>query len=285
MPNNLNLPKGFRLTKFDGGYFVVRSGRERLLKDIARGRADLRPAPEVGGRVMACRLDPGRGGAPLLVKRYWRGGLCRCIMRERFLGTGRFLAELLLTEIAASKGLNVARIAGLVLRRVEGVFWSATLVTEEIEGALDLRRIAADVYPVLGRAARNALLKSVAREIRKMHDIGIFHADLHLKNILVRDWDGSPRTYIIDFDRGDYFKGLAPKKRLGNLMRLGRSAEKFNRTAGHISAADRLRLLKYYADGDGRMWRALKKGARSYALRRKAHGLWWRAISVFRKEK
>ena len=41
---------------------------------------------------------------------------------------------------------------------------------------------------------------------------------------------------------------------------------------------------KYYAEHDGEMYRLLRRGVRAFAFRRKTHRLWWRLISVFRKD-
>ncbi len=284
MIRHFDLPEGYRLTRSDPLILISRAGRERVLKAIAQGRADLRKAPGIAGRADALRLKSDGSRPSFLVKQYWRGGIFRGVMRQRLLGIRRFISELLLTEIAAAAGLNTARIAGLLLKRVDGIFWTATLVSEEIENAPDLARLAAGEYPDMPRAARNAVLKAVAGEIRKMHDAGIFHADLHLKNILIQGNNDPPQAFIIDFDRGDYFKQLSLRNRLNNLMRLDRSAEKFNRKSRVISATDRLRMLKYYAGHDGEMYRQLRRGVRAFAFRRKTHRLWWRLISVFRKD-
>ena len=282
----LQLPRTYRAVANGSALVIARIGHERIVNDIAAGRADMRLAPGITGRAGTYRVTQPGHAATLLVKQYWRGGLLRGIMRQRFLGRSRFLAELALAEIAADGGLNTARIAGLVLRRVDGLFWHATLVTEEIADSADLKKIALDDWPAMPRARRNALLRAVAAEVRKMHDLGLFHSDLHLKNILARKWQADPIVYVIDFDRGACYKNLSESQRLNNLMRLDRSAEKLNRAApATITATDRLRVLKYYAAGDRRLYARLRGGVRALGTRRKIHRAWWSAISVFKKTK
>ena len=284
MMDNIGLPRGFRVSRDGFAFVIARAGMERVVNDIAAGRADMRLAPGITGRAETYRVtQPGLASA-LLVKQYWRGGMLRGVMRQRFVGRSRFLAEIVLAEIAADGGVNTARIAGLILRRVDGVFWSATLVTEEVPDSIDLKKLATEDWQRMSRAQKNELLRAVAGEIRKMHDIGVFHSDLHLKNILVRKWRTRPIAYVIDFDRGACYRSLSEGRRLNNLMRLDRSAEKLNRLRPLISSADRLRLLKYYAAGDGGLFACLKAGVRSLAARRRVHRAWWRVISVFGKQ-
>ncbi len=284
MIDRISLPREFRVSSDGACSVIARAGMERVIKDIAAGRADMRLAPGITGRAETYRVTQPGLASPLLVKQYWRGGILRGVMRQRFVGRSRFLAEIVLAEIAADGGVNTARIAGLVLRRTDGIFWSATLVTEEITDSVDLKKLAVEEWLPMTRAQRNELLRAVATEIRKMHDLGVFHSDLHLKNILVRKWQTQPIAYIIDFDRGAFYRRLSQSRRLNNLMRLDRSAEKLNRHRPLISSADRLRLLRYYAAGDSKLFARLKNGARSLATRRKVHRAWWRVISVFRKQ-
>lgn len=59
----------------------------------------------------------------------------------------------------------------------------------------------------------------IAKDIRKMHDAGIIHNDLHAGNILINNLE-KPSFYYIDLNRGRIKKKLSIKKRIKDLARL-----------------------------------------------------------------
>ncbi|MTI59143.1 MAG: serine/threonine protein kinase [Firmicutes bacterium] len=59
----------------------------------------------------------------------------------------------------------------------------------------------------------------IAKDIRKMHDAGIIHNDLHAGNILINNLE-KPSFYYIDLNRGRIKKKLSIKKRMKDLARL-----------------------------------------------------------------
>jgi len=58
--------------------------------------------------------------------------------------------------------------------------------------------------------------------IRRMHDLGVFHADLQVENLLV----GDSAVHIIDFDNATIKPVVTRAARSRNLLRLKRSFEK-----------------------------------------------------------
>jgi tRNA A-37 threonylcarbamoyl transferase component Bud32 len=80
-----------------------------------------------------------------------------------------------------------------------------------------------------------------------MHSEGIYHSDLHIKNILIKQKDSAkPQIYIIDFDKTDIKDTLTPKQKAKNLLRFNRSIEKYRLKGGTITRTDQLRFLKEY---------------------------------------
>jgi tRNA A-37 threonylcarbamoyl transferase component Bud32 len=62
-------------------------------------------------------------------------------------------------------------------------------------------------------------LPFIAQDIRKMHDAGIIHRDLHAGNILIGNIDNKPEFYYIDLNRARIYNKLDRKKRLKDLAR------------------------------------------------------------------
>ncbi len=83
--------------------------------------------------------------------------------------------------------------------------------------------------------------------MRSMHDAGIFHGDLNLKNIILQTTDPQNiKGYLIDFDKSFIRSHLRETLRIRNLLRLNRSAEKFKNQGLPITRTDVLRFLLAY---------------------------------------
>ncbi len=75
---------------------------------------------------------------------------------------------------------------------------------------------------ILDSSTTEKLLIKLAREIKTMHDAGIFHADLHPKNILfkAREKKGVFALFYLDFNRAKNFSSLSTARRARDLYRL-----------------------------------------------------------------
>src|SRR5699024_2991061 len=89
-----------------------------------------------------------------------------------------------------------------------GFYYRAALATERVLGARTLASTLNQVSP-----------RPVARAIKKMHDAGVFHADLNAFNILL---DAEQAVWLIDFDRARRCRQLSFAQRKNNLRRLQR---------------------------------------------------------------
>ena len=65
-----------------------------------------------------------------------------------------------------------------------------------------------------------SLMPQLGKEIRKMHDSGIIHNDLHAGNILVKEINNKNELYYIDLNRGRVKSELSDKERINDLKRL-----------------------------------------------------------------
>jgi len=203
-------------------HFVLRScaGQRALVREewadavagaLLEGRG-CAPAGQ-GGRGALLRFEyPGGTG---LIRRHLRGGVARHILRDAYLLHNRPLRELRLHAALYDEGLAVPQPLGAAWVR-RGACFRGAIATAEVD-AVDLR--------ARGRshgAAEAVLLRECGRLIRRMHDLGVAHADLQAGNILV----GAEGPYLIDFDKAARRARLGRVQRARNLFRLRRSLEK-----------------------------------------------------------
>jgi tRNA A-37 threonylcarbamoyl transferase component Bud32 len=165
-------------------------------------------------------------GARAVVRHYTHGGILRKITGDRFAGSERFLDEIRASEHLRTVGVNTPEVLGLLVQAGKLGFRRGALVTRMIEGGhdlLDYLKSDAGRRQVADPSVKRTVIRAAAGQVRKMHDAGVFHADLHVKNLLLSP-DG--RVWILDLDRARIMEKLSSSRRLSNLIRLGRSIEK-----------------------------------------------------------
>lgn len=267
------LPAGFERREVDGATVVARSDLVEAL--LAAGVDDpealARRAPSGHtGRAGLGRIELGAAGAAI-VRPLVRGGLVGLVVRRRSLDPGRALAELRLCAEASARGASVLEVLAAVTRR-DGVGYTHGLVTREVVAARDLL---AALRASEGPRARGRALAAAGRAIRRLHDAGVDHVDLNLKNVLLRA-DGE--ALILDLDRCRLTPGPASERvRQRNLLRLLRSWRKLAAAeARSVQARDPLRLARAYARGERELLRRLVSAGRR--ARFPLHRLRWRLL-------
>lgn len=192
-----------------------------------------------------------------ILKHCRRGGLLK---GDLFFGLRRPLKEFLLSDQARRKGIPTPAVAAARVRSILGLGYRGDLLIVEIPGAKDLGDLLR--HPPATARERNRAIRAAAQAVRKAHDAGLLHADLNLKNILVRGDEG----WVIDLDKSRLKEGpLGAGERAANLLRLYRS---FLKKGGRGSAPRRF-LAAY---GDRGALRFLKSDPPSFLL----HRLAWR---------
>ncbi len=199
----------------------------------------------------------------VFVRRAARGGILSRLGNLHF-GVERPRREIRASEAAARAGIPVPEIVAARATRVFGPFHRLTIVMREIADASNLLHLG----PTLSPGPKRRVLERLADLLRRMHDEGIYHNDLTLRNILL---DAERNLYIIDLDEARLLGTRDPRSDVALLSRLNRSVEKMLRAARCVTRTDKLRFLRRYT---GR-----RDGLRELSARCTSglwfHRLWW----------
>jgi tRNA A-37 threonylcarbamoyl transferase component Bud32 len=140
--------------------------------------------------------------------------------------------------------LPTARPLLVLHRRRAGLCREGYLLTEKVEGAVDLHAFVAALAarPAPERRQRlRHVIDRVARLARGLHRCHLSHRDFKAANLLVSE-AGGLRCWLIDLVGVRRYRRLPSSRRVQNLARLHAS---FQRTPG-ISRTDKLRFLRVY---------------------------------------
>jgi len=168
---------------------------------------------ELGGRGTLLQFPYPEGFG--LIRAYRRGGIIRHFSSDAFLLINRPWREFKVHKYLVEKGLQVPRLLGVYWER-QGLWVRGALATQRVE--------ATALTQALTRPGLDPkeILEPCGALIRRMHDLGVWHADLQVKNLLF----GGDGPYIIDFDNAVICGGVSQIARARNLFRLRRSFEK-----------------------------------------------------------
>jgi serine/threonine protein kinase len=250
LPDSLTwgaLPTGFaKLTDGNGNRMIVRQERQREISfDICLNQRGKTEESIYAGRgtLRAVRLSDGETA---LVRQYRHGGTFRSLTGAwLFSWPPRPFRELVITEELRSRGLPTVEIYAACVSRGFGPFYHGWFVTKELRGAVDLW--SAMQQGLLDRFGEEATLRAVAASIRAMHREGVYHSDLNLKNILVRQESAGVASYIIDFDKAKLFVGKLPTELAKkNLDRLLRSVRKLDPERRYFTPSAWQQLIDFY---------------------------------------
>lgn len=229
------VPQGFvRLEHAAGDVVVhqrlaegVRSALEAgTLYEWARAHPQAR---QMQGRlpVYAAPLSPD--GPNVVVRHAHHGGVFAPVLRDVFLSPTRAPAELATSLILSRAGVPTPPVvayavypAGPLLRRVD-------VMTVELPGA----DLGAALQAPPGPDDRQSLVSPVAALLGALTQVGAWHPDLNVKNILlVPDDAGELHPAVLDVDRVQFVPPGDPNLRDANYGRLVRSVAKWCRSVG-----------------------------------------------------
>ncbi len=261
---------GFRClvaTGFDAG--ARAAGLDR---PASFDRALAESVTTAGGRsanhLLSSVLWPGR----VRLRPLRHGGLLGSWLGGRFLTPRRSAREFHVWQTLEARGAPVPAVA-LAASRRRGCFWHSTLGSLNREQAVDaLAWIRASKR---SPTAMQRVACALAGSIRRFHDAGGLHGDLHLANLLIDGSRAAPRCWLVDLDRSVLVASSSARERMSELMRLLRSVEKARH---HECLHPRVRaaFLSAYCQGDRSLRRQLLACAPSEERRLRRHRLGWR---------
>jgi tRNA A-37 threonylcarbamoyl transferase component Bud32 len=229
------------------------------------------------GRGEICVIGGSRG--KIAIRRYRHGGLLRHLTGDLFLFGDRPFQEVAVTEEVRLAGVPSLEILAAIRERGWGRWYKGYLITEYLPAARDLIHY---LDKEQGRTRRQEVIEKAAEAVRKMHQAGIYHADLHLKNFLVDEKNREVKVYLIDFDKSAIRPCLTPSRRMKNLKRLDRSAEKLNMAGLAVTRRDKGVFCRAYATADREIrpyLRTYMKQYRSYKFLYRVG--WWIARILY----
>ncbi len=266
------------------GYVIHRVGDTWLVFDRGVGAelTRLRLADASVRRTLFTRAPRrGRGSAPsiplgtssVVLRRYRHGGLLGWLTGALYLGPERALSELRVTARAEASGAPVPHVVCLALWPVAGPLWSALIGTLEEREARDLLEV---LEATLEPESRHGLARQVGGALRKLHDSGLEHRDLHLRNILAVG--PSRRIVVVDLDKATFHTaGPVPAgRRADNLGRLFRSIIKNELWGPRVGRRELAAFLGEYTRDQRALRRELRGWLPRERLKLAAHRLRYR---------
>ncbi|HHT9119235.1 MAG TPA: lipopolysaccharide kinase InaA family protein [Candidatus Hypogeohydataceae bacterium YC41] len=295
------LPCPFHCRKEGERIFIFKEGYESIVRSAECGvrnsglsnRQSAIPNPRTvkgRGQYPCVVLENGK---TVIMRRVRHGGLWGKIAGGVLWGVGRPVRELINAKECLERGVPTAEIVGIRLERVLGGFgtflgvalplFRAEVFSKEIPATIDLLGLLTS--PQEFHQHKRAIIRAVAMAVRAMHEVGLYHNDLHLKNILITMPSlGRPfKAFVIDLDKSSLHERLLLSQKIKNLLRLDRSIEKFMAVGAYCNTPlllrDKLRFLRDYmgSDPSAAAWKEL---ARRLNPRYTFHRLWWKITKI-----
>jgi 3-deoxy-D-manno-octulosonic acid kinase len=177
------------------------------------------------------------GLPPIYVRRYRRGGLMRFLVSELYTGPiPRPLHELVVTGAAYKRGLPVVEPIGAGVETAGPLLYRGWFLTRALEGTTLWNLLLSNMAP----EQRHAALAQARATIDRLHEGGVYHADLNLHNLFVCTGEQPLRVVALDLDKARlYPTALTLELRRANFNRLARSAQKLTQSGAALTAEER----------------------------------------------
>lgn len=201
-----------------------------------RGLVHVVPAP----------AGPWPAGTRWAVRHYHRGGAVARALGDRYLrgGLPRPIREYHLSTALERLGIPTPRAIAAAVYPA-GAFYRGDLVTEWVPDSRDLAAILfgdarSDLEPA-------AAMEAAGRLVRRLHECGVVHPDLNIRNILIVPGP-APGALVLDLDRGRIREGgLTERARRRMLERFERSLRKWEGRSGPAPTGARAAFDRGYA--------------------------------------
>lgn len=191
-------------------------------------------------RVYRCRVTFDGVGQMLYLKRYLYHSVWD--FAKRLFRSSRAKCAFRASLILENGGFDTPCVVGLLERCRGPVCTDNLLLTREVAGSMKLGAYLSQFFDRPGEQSllkKRRLISSFGETVGRMHAEGIFHGDLGLGNVLVREEEGKWRFFFIDNERTKQFSRLPGRMRLKNLVQI-------NMFWRGISNTDRMRFFKAY---------------------------------------
>lgn len=179
------------------------------------------------------------GGQVLYFKRYV---YTRHKKFRHFLRPSRAMTEAFGYRQLAAIGIPAPEVVAFSEHRRLGRVVSACIVTREIPASRDLERFAAEelgrMTPRRRREALDAIVSVLAGQLRLAHAAGLFHQDLHWRNLLISG--DTPDTYRITWIDCPRARSRPVRRQYARLLDLSTLA---SLAPEHLTPRERFRAL------------------------------------------
>lgn len=169
------------------------------------------------GRTCVSRLQLDGIGS-VVIKHYRRGGLLRHLVKRRYLKFGKTRArrEFELLNTAGTLGISVPQ--PVAYAHKGRLFYQAWLATRAIGESMSLAGLS-----LQDEAQAHRAVPLIADQIGLLIRNRVLHVDLHPGNVVV---DAGGRVYLLDFDKGHFYRGSREKLKRRYIARWRRAVVK-----------------------------------------------------------
>ncbi|MFT7463942.1 MAG: hypothetical protein ACI9EF_002290 [Pseudohongiellaceae bacterium] len=224
-------------------------------------------------------------GGQLVAKALSRGGLLGGVLPGLYMDSWRPVREAALAESLKAQGVPTATVVVARSARATAGLYRCEIATARLPGTVDLL----DALVSRPVAEWTELAGAVGRTLGRLHEVGLVHRDMQVKNLLVGAGFERQDSLlpVIDLDGCEMVGQLGRRERLAALARFARSLVKRGLLPGRRGIAIALpgqalrAFMKAYVSTQPELW----MGGRSLLLRRLSrelsrqvaiHGLFWR---------
>lgn len=238
--------------------FAERAPREALLQTLETLATGERPDNAEVVKHTAVRLvfrTRLPDGGEIFVKSYRTQG-----PRETLTRGSRAAAEFTNLERVRERGLPAVEPLCCAERRSHGRLEESILITRALDRAVELSEVLSD----LDAASLDALAGRLGRVARTLHDVGLWHRDLHLGNLVAIPGDAPIEPVLIDLQKMLHFRTSLPAA-----MRVRDLAMLYPALRAAVDGECLSRFVSSYARAGGRALdaRRLEKRVRRSAAR------------------
>lgn len=249
------IPKGFNRFQAGSAHVIAHESCVEWAKSVLPEQtlyawaASQPDRSDLGGRVPAYSvLLPGQERR-VVVRHSHHGGLLGRLQGDLFFPPTRAPYELLVSHLLAGLGVRTPLVVAIAVYPVRRVLRRSDVVSLELPGR-DLGKALRDAPDA---DVRRSWLDSIAALIRSLTNIGAWHPDLNVGNVLLvesgpKAWD----AYVLDIDRLEFSPPSDPTVRDANLDRLERSIRKLRAQFGVGFDDGEIRQLRELASAPSR---------------------------------